>query len=206
MSPHLILWSEVSFATCQGPHTDSCWLWRSCAVRNARRNAGIHTKQTHMHTKTENTLLLYHWSHIQHCMFCHTLSLLGTVLPTQSSQPPAQFKFSPLLGGWRTYLVEQSWFFFFCCFSLLFLLHVLLIGQSFTPFSYCFILDPTMFSSVIIRCMRWSKKRRTETSRYTAFCLMFAKSVVKLYIIFWCVTHSSCCSSLHDGTSEHLAG
>lgn len=44
-------------------------------------------------------------------MFYLSLSLLGTVRPTQSSQPPAQFKFSHLLGGWSTYLGEQSHFF-----------------------------------------------------------------------------------------------
>lgn len=52
-----------------------------------------------------------------------SLSLLFTVLPTHLSQPPAQFKFSRLLGGWSTYLVEifpfstvlHSYFFIMFC-------------------------------------------------------------------------------------------
>lgn len=80
------------------------------------------------------------WSNVRYSMLCFS----RTALPTQSSHPPPQFKFTCLLGGWSTYLREDSPF-----------LAVFTISSS-CPlanlpfFPHSFLYNPTMF-----RKIRW---------------------------------------------------
>lgn len=164
-----------------GARADSCWSWRSSAV--TRRNVRIRTEQKHMYnapkTHCNCTTEGIAWSVFPSLCLAQSFtsySVVSVSCTVQVQSSPRELKHLP----------SRAISLFLCCFTLLFLLQVLLIGQPFTPSSYWFfILDSTMFCSAVFllsgRNTWWSKKK-VPTDKWVRY--LFANSVGNFYIIF----------------------
>lgn len=137
-----IIWflgSEASPATCQEPAPTAADHEGQSAVTNASRNSRNTSKAENRCNRA--TEVIYSTT----CSAFHSLHFTdGPSHSVVSSSSTVQVQSSP--GGWSTYLLEDSPF-FFLLFSLLFLLHV---HWPAFPFSYGFIYDPTMFRNIMV--------------------------------------------------------